>query len=273
MAPKALKGVCRYEGEASKLRSALERCGFIDVDGEAISVHGWAETNAKLIANWENGKKGGRPKKVVDMGENNPAETQLEPNANPSVTQRNPTRNWGNPNETDKSRVDKSNEINKYTHARNLSRPDSIEEVLACIGIPEYKMLNKADAMAFYDHYEAQGWIAGNNVPISNWRAKLRSWQKDSGRVNGSDHRKQSEASDHTPSTPFDKAVQERGHFDPDKHVVPDWQRHLQAFCKAYPDEANPNETEWKNLFYEAKMHIYESHLREQKRKRKTENA
>lgn len=72
MAPNALKGICRYEGEASRLRSALERCEFIEVNGEAMTVHEWAATNAKLVANWKNGKKGGRPKK---------------PNDNPPITQ------------------------------------------------------------------------------------------------------------------------------------------------------------------------------------------
>jgi hypothetical protein len=62
MAPTGLKAVCRYEGEASRLRSALERCGWIELRGEAVVVRGFAELNAKLVANWENGKKGGRKK-------------------------------------------------------------------------------------------------------------------------------------------------------------------------------------------------------------------
>jgi len=82
MAPNALKSICRYEGEASKLRSALERCGWIEVQGEAVTVHGWAETNGKLVANWTNGKFGGRPKtsrkKTQQKPNDNPHETQLE---------------------------------------------------------------------------------------------------------------------------------------------------------------------------------------------------
>lgn len=92
LAPSALKGICRYEGEASKLRSALERCGFIVVQGNAILVHGWSQVNAKLVANWKNGAKGGRPKEVPDK-------TQPEPNDNP-------TPNWDNPTVTDKRRED-----------------------------------------------------------------------------------------------------------------------------------------------------------------------
>lgn len=79
LAPNALKAICRFEGEASKLRSALERCGFLDVNGDAVVVHGWAETNAKLLANWTNGSTGGRPRK-------NPTGTQLKPTDNPTGT-------------------------------------------------------------------------------------------------------------------------------------------------------------------------------------------
>lgn len=94
--PNALKAICRYEGEASKLRSALERCGFLDAAGESMVVHGWAEANAKLVANWENGEKGGRP-----QGKRNPQKTHNKPNGNPNP-------NWGNPPGTD--RVEESRE-------------------------------------------------------------------------------------------------------------------------------------------------------------------
>lgn len=79
LAPNALKAICGYEGEASKLRRALELCEFIEVEGSAIVAHGWAETNAKLVKNWENGGRGGRPR--------NPTETQPKPNHNPTVTE------------------------------------------------------------------------------------------------------------------------------------------------------------------------------------------
>jgi hypothetical protein len=103
MAPNALKSICRYEGEASKLRSALERCGWIEVSGEAVIVHGWAEMNVKLLANWENGKKGGRPR--------NPTETQRKPNDNPTITQNEIGVTQRKPIE--KRRIEKIDEIKK----------------------------------------------------------------------------------------------------------------------------------------------------------------
>ncbi|MGC4013403.1 MAG: hypothetical protein QM755_02635 [Luteolibacter sp.] len=77
--PGALRAICRYSGDAARLRAALERCGFIDADaeGDGFEVHGWAEANAKLLANWTNGPKGGRPRK-------NPPETHAEPTPAPT---------------------------------------------------------------------------------------------------------------------------------------------------------------------------------------------
>lgn len=31
----------------------------------------------------------------------------------------------------------------------------------------------------FFNHYAAQGWIAGNGIPIHNWQHKLREWVKE----------------------------------------------------------------------------------------------
>jgi hypothetical protein len=107
MVPNALKGVCRYEGEANRLRAALERCGFIEVKGETIVVHGWAEVNASLVANWRNGKSGGRPRapNSVRSMRGDYDETQTKPRRNPAPKKR-------NPNETDKRREEKRRKDN-----------------------------------------------------------------------------------------------------------------------------------------------------------------
>lgn len=34
-------------------------------------------------------------------------------------------------------------------------------------------------ATDFFHHYAAQGWIAGNGIPIHNWQHKLREWAKE----------------------------------------------------------------------------------------------
>ena len=116
LSDRALKALCRFPGQANKLVSALSESGFVrrSEDGQT-EVVGWDEYNAKLLANWENGAKGGRPKKA----RNNPTETQRKPNDNPPVTHAEPIR-------VDRSRVDKIN--NSKTNSRELSTHWKSEE-------------------------------------------------------------------------------------------------------------------------------------------------
>ena len=84
-----LKAQCRYKGDAQKFEQALTEAGFIKREGIEVHVLGWAEQNASLIAAWENGAKGGRPRtKPVE----NPQETQGKPNGNQDETQAKPIR-------------------------------------------------------------------------------------------------------------------------------------------------------------------------------------
>lgn len=40
------------------------------------------------------------------------------------------------------------------------------------------RMYPKEEAELFWNHYESQGWITGNAVPITNWRVKAENWHK-----------------------------------------------------------------------------------------------
>lgn len=58
---------------------AMQSAGFVRVKNKVLSVHEWEHYNASLVKNWENGKKGGRPKKPSgnpNAKRVNPAETQ-----------------------------------------------------------------------------------------------------------------------------------------------------------------------------------------------------
>jgi hypothetical protein len=88
MPTRGLKAQCKFDGDAQTFETALIEAGFIERNGETIHVTGWAEKNAALFAAWENGAKGGRPRKPNQ----NPRETQGKPNGNPSLTQTKPIR-------------------------------------------------------------------------------------------------------------------------------------------------------------------------------------
>jgi hypothetical protein len=91
--PSALKALCRFDGAADKLDAALTTAGFIRRDQSGtVTVCEWEIYNASLVANWTNGKKGGRPQKSREekpMG--NPSVTHGLPMANPWQTHGEPT--------------------------------------------------------------------------------------------------------------------------------------------------------------------------------------
>jgi hypothetical protein len=93
MTAAGLRSLCRFSGDADRLERALIEAGFIVRNGAAIEVPKWAEHNASLIAAWENGAKGGRPRKPPE----NPSKTS----GKPTGSTRKPT---ANPNETDKTK-------------------------------------------------------------------------------------------------------------------------------------------------------------------------
>lgn len=94
MPVQATKAICRYQGDAERFESALIECGFLSRDGDQITVVGWDEHNASLIANWKNGARGGRPKGSTK-------ETRQKPMGKPKE---NPS---DNPSRTDKIGCDK----------------------------------------------------------------------------------------------------------------------------------------------------------------------
>lgn len=91
-----LKALCQFPGAAKELEDALIAAEYIARDGLTVTVTGWAEKNAALLAAWENGNKGGRPKKnqkqTAGQPTENPSETHGLPMANPSLTQTKPIR-------------------------------------------------------------------------------------------------------------------------------------------------------------------------------------
>jgi hypothetical protein len=63
--PEGLACVCEWNGKPEDLISLLLELRFLEQDGEYFIVHDFAEYNGKLVSNWKNGIKGGRPRTSV----------------------------------------------------------------------------------------------------------------------------------------------------------------------------------------------------------------
>ena len=129
---------------------------------------------------YENGKKGGRPPKEeteIEPTENqnetkeeakeNQNETKTKPKANQEETKTEPNVNV-NVNVNDKEK-----DVSKDTSKKKAFVKPTLEEVRAyCL-----ERQNGIDAERFIDYYESNGWKVGKN-PMRDWRACVRSWEK-----------------------------------------------------------------------------------------------
>ena len=84
LTPDALKAVCRWPGDPAVLWSAMLTTGFTENGNGMLTVHDWENVNSKLVANWTNGARGGRPRGTGK----NPTKTHAEPTRNPRGTDR-----------------------------------------------------------------------------------------------------------------------------------------------------------------------------------------
>jgi hypothetical protein len=83
LSTEALKALCRFPGPANKLEASLSASGFVRREGDSLIVCNWDEYNSSLIASWNNGKLGGRPKKIQPKARSEPTH---KPTGNPRVT-------------------------------------------------------------------------------------------------------------------------------------------------------------------------------------------
>lgn len=157
----ALKGICRFSGDADLFERSMAECGFVVRDGEQIEVAGWAEYNASLIAAWSNGSKGGRPRKVKDEDSENPRD-------NPRVTH----------GVTDKSREDKSREVSgtssSVARASRLPKdwyPSEEEATFCRTERPDLNVQQVANE--FRDYWTARPGKDGTKL---DWTATWRNW-------------------------------------------------------------------------------------------------
>lgn len=152
---------------------------------------------------YENGKKGGRPRKNdgANDGESTPKKTEYKPKENQAETKSKPNKTKrkpsGNQVETepkpnvsvsvsvsesvsvkDKNKEHISNESGSLfsAQAREIPTLDEVRTYVSTTG-------SEVDPEYFYDYYRARGWMMGGSQ-MTDWKAAVDSW----GKNNLSDH-------------------------------------------------------------------------------------
>jgi hypothetical protein len=214
--PSALKALCRFDGAADKLDAALTTAGFIRRDqAGTVTVCEWEIYNASLVANWTNGKKGGRPQKSREE----------KPMGNPSVTHGLPMANpWQTHGEPTPSISSSSSSLSSLSSSSDATKPNAEpfeSDTPAALppGIPgfflvwnaypphrrkgryesetfwrEQKLEAKADAvLAGLEAWKkSQQWIDGRIERFDNWLQDGQWENAPTESTNGPDHRNQS---------------------------------------------------------------------------------
>lgn len=183
----ALKALCRFPGHANKLESSFAASGFVRREGQTLIVCGWEEYNASLIANWENGKLGGRPRKKPKP---NQPETHGFATGNPPVTH-------GEPRREEKIGEDV---VSDTQRAHEIPSVDDVKDYARSAPVP----ITEECSVAFHDTQQAAGWITRHGHSIADWRAALRryasSWnenEKSKASRNGAEHRQTKAAAEY----------------------------------------------------------------------------
>lgn len=209
-----LKALCRFPGDAAKLEQVLVEGEFIERDGESISVPKWAGHNAKLIANWDNGGKGGRP---IKEPTDNPEETHAKPTSNPTVTESEPTGTQVEPTETqgkpireDRIREEKTGDEGKKKKTITAAPVGGFAvsgpmREWATANVPSVNV--DRETLQFVDHHTARG------STFKDWPAAWRTWMRNAVKFS-SNGKKSPQASDepYKPQNDFEKQYPRETH-------------------------------------------------------------
>ena len=164
----------RWPEEPERLISALVECGWIDPCTEhRFVIHDWADH----CPNWVKGslKRHGKPLvSAKEPPKEVPKEVPKEPakeGANSSLPS---TYLSTLPPNVTKPNVTKPNQTKQSKKRVKRAVPPTLEEV------EEFckERGNSVDPEHFVDHYTENGWVQANGNKIRDWRAAVRTWEK-----------------------------------------------------------------------------------------------
>ncbi len=177
--PAAVKAICRFPGDAEVLDNALTECGFIERDGKELTVIGWAEHNASLVANWENGKRGGRPRKnqqdTDGKAKENPEKTHGKPGNNPCGTDREDREEKIEGRREDPPQTPQGGKAKRAVQLPENFEPNETNKRLA----DELNVSLITEFPQFCDHHRAKG------STMKDWNAALNTWIRNAKKFSG----------------------------------------------------------------------------------------
>lgn len=181
-----VEAVCIWSGLKGKLFEALcapfcGKPGWVKVNAHGkVTIVGWNEHNLKLVSDWHNGRKGGRPKKAKGS---NPSETHGLTQGAKGKTHRKP---MGTPIGLDRIGEDGSGVPERARGSGEADFPEaeipSLEAVLAYCGVttPTRGVIPEETGRAFWEHFERSRyprWTDKNGNHFQ-WRGRLDTWHR-----------------------------------------------------------------------------------------------
>jgi hypothetical protein len=195
-----IKAICRFGGSPDLLEASLAECGFISREGSVVSVCSWDEYNASLISSWNNGGKGGRPRKQpAENPTDNPPKTHGFPDDNPPKTRTEPIREEKNREEekreekellaasydSEPMNLDPKPERSSKQPLPDLEERNGFPSIDHFLGLAAVAGIPEDFATALHCDMTAQGWIAGNGKPVGSLSMFLRAaWDRAKPREN-----------------------------------------------------------------------------------------
>lgn len=175
--------ICDYNGDPGAFVDWLLKVRILDREDTQLVAHGFEERNPQLVANWNNGKKGGRPKtqSAVRLTQNENGFNNIKPVGKGRVEK---GKEENNNEHASRAATDVAFSLSKETNVAKRSggrkqsgalEPPTLETFID-YGIS--KGIIEQDCRDLFEIWEAAVWHDGNGAQIQNWKQKLLTFQK-----------------------------------------------------------------------------------------------
>lgn len=176
---RALADAAGWRKKPETLEQALVSCGWVDIDGNERHLHDWEDYAALYMEQVDNQRRKTKERvqryrdkrKQRDEPEVTPTKQDCNGYCNVTDTSGNASTvpNLTIPNTLSSPTAQKEKRV---TRAK-FQKP-AVEEIAAyCL-----ERGNTVDAQRFYDYYEANGWVQGKGKPVVDWKACVRTWER-----------------------------------------------------------------------------------------------